>query len=102
MILHTVLSDAFLHRLLQTRQPPQLKGAVYLDRCRHAKLLTDTGDRKLWNLPVTRYRSPAMGRRVLPDRVLCAFPYELTPMLTQMAQQVAPFHEAAVWGTTLI
>jgi hypothetical protein len=73
-----------------------------LDRCRHAKLLTDTGDSKLWNLPVTRHRSPVMGRRVLPNRVLSAFPHELTPMLTQVAKQVTPFHEEAVWGTTLI
>jgi hypothetical protein len=64
---HTILLNTFPQGHLATRQPPQFKGLMSLDRCRHAKLLTDTGDRKLWNLPVTRYRSPAMGRRVLPD-----------------------------------
>lgn len=73
-----------------------------LDRYRHVKLLTDTGDRKLGYLPVARHRSSAMGCRVLPDRMLSALPYELTTMLTQVAQQVAPLHETAVWGTTLI
>jgi hypothetical protein len=73
-----------------------------LDRYRYAKLLTDTGDRKFWNLPVAWHRSPTMGHRVLPDRVLSAFPHELTPMLTQVAKQVAPLHETAVWGTTRI
>jgi hypothetical protein len=73
-----------------------------LDRYRHAQLLTDTGCSKLWNLPVARYRSTAIGRRVLPNRVFSAFPHEPTTMLTQVAKQVTPLHETAVWGTTLI
>jgi hypothetical protein len=34
--------------------------------------------------------------------MLSALPHELTTVLTQVAQQVAPLHETAVWGTTLI
>jgi hypothetical protein len=73
-----------------------------LDRPRHAQLLADTSCRELWNLLVARHRGPAMGRRVLPDRVFSPFPHEPTPVLTQVTQQVTPLHETAVWGTTLM
>ena len=75
---------------------------MFLDQYRHAKLFTDTGCSKLWNLLVARHRGPAIGRRVLPDRVFSPFPHEPTTMLTQVAQQVAPLHETVVWGTMLI
>ena len=39
---------------------------------------------------------------IFPNRVFSAFPHELTTVLPQVAEQVAPFHGTAVWGTTRI
>jgi hypothetical protein len=39
---------------------------------------------------------------IFPNRVVSPFPHEPTPVLPQVAEQVAPFHGTAVCGTTRI
>jgi len=51
---------------------------------------------------MARDRDPTMRRGIFPNRMFSAFPHEPTPVLPQVAEQVAPFHGIAVWGTTRI
>ncbi len=40
-------------------------------------------------------------RRILPNRVISAFAYKLTPVFTQMSKEVASSHSSGACGTTL-
>jgi hypothetical protein len=50
---------------------------------------------------MSRYGSSAIIRRVLPDRVIAAFPDEPASMPAQVRKQVATFHEAALAVTVI-
>ena len=69
---------------------------------RHTQLLTDACRRELRDLAMARYRGPSMRSWIFPNRMFSAFPHEPTTVLPQVAEQLAPFHGTAVWGTTRI
>lgn len=89
-------------RLRETGKLHQRKNPIGLDGLRHAQLLADTHCRELWDLLVAWHGGPALGRRILPDRVFSHFPDKPTPVLTQVTQEIPPFHATAVCGTTLM
>ena len=69
---------------------------------RDPQLLTDTCHRELEDLVMAWHRGTTMRDGIFPNRVFSPFPHEPTPVLPQVAEQVAPFHGTAVCGTTRI
>src|SRR5262249_58280513 len=67
---------------------------------RDPQLLTDACRRKLEDLVMARHRGTTMRGGIFPNRMFSAFPHEPTPVLPQVAEQVAPFHGTAVCGAT--
>jgi hypothetical protein len=69
---------------------------------RDTKLPTNACRRELEDLTMAWYRGPPMRGWIFPNGVFASFPQQPTTMLTQVAEQVAPLHGAAICGTMRI
>ncbi len=62
-------------------------------------MLADSLGSEIMNLPVAGYGSTAISCGVLPNGMFSSFSKELTAILPQVLQQVAPSHGTTFWGT---
>jgi hypothetical protein len=60
---------------------------------RNAQVLTEPCRSVFEDFPMARNGGPAACDRVLPDRMVSTLTHKLTPVLTQVTQQVTAFHD---------